>query len=52
MGAAKEMWMAEIDRVCDEFTAEKMKEAEAIKELRRLGFDQFEAADMILEIQQ
>ena len=51
MGVAKELWMAEVDKVYDDFCDEKLTEAEAIAELIRLGFDQHEAEDQIRTIQ-
>ena len=47
MGAAKEMWMAEQERICEAFDAEKISEDEAVKELERLGFDKHEALDLL-----
>jgi hypothetical protein len=47
MGAGKEMWMAEIESILDQFDAEKLTEDEATKELIRLGFDKHEALEML-----
>jgi len=50
MGAAKEMWMAEVERVYDDFADEKLTEDEAVATLIRLGFDKPEAEDQIRTI--
>ena len=47
MGAAKEMWMAEQERIIDDYCADKITEEEAIQDLKRLGFDKHEALDLL-----
>lgn len=47
MGAAKDMWMDEIETVCDDFRVERLDRAEAMDRLRRLGLDADEAANLL-----
>ena len=49
MGWAKDRWMDEVERVGDNYAAEKLTREEAMKELRHLGFDPQEASDMLAE---
>jgi Holliday junction resolvasome RuvABC DNA-binding subunit len=50
MGAGKDMWIAEVEKVYDDFADEKLTEDEAIKTLIGLGFDKHEAEDEIKTI--
>ena len=47
MGAAKEMWMAEQERILDEYCYDHLTEIEAIQELKKLGFDKYEALELL-----
>ena len=51
MGAAKDLWMAEIERVQQSFVAGVIDRDEAVGMLRGLGFDRGEIADMLDEIE-
>lgn len=50
MGAAKDMWMDEIQDVGEMFRKEVITREEAVKRLCRLGFDLGEANDMLTEV--
>lgn len=50
MGAAKDLWMMEIEDVEQDYADGKLTEQEAIDALKRLGFDPWEAMDHIYEI--
>lgn len=50
MGAGKDLWMVEVEKVYDDFCDEKLTEQEAIKALIGLGFDKHEAEDEIRTI--
>lgn len=47
MGASKDMWMEEIERVCEEFSFDKLTRDEALGNLRRLGLDADEANNLL-----
>lgn len=47
MGAAKDLWMDEVERVGEDYCAEKLTRDEAMAKLSRLGFDPWEASDML-----
>lgn len=47
MGAAKDMWMAEVEKIGNDFQSEKMTREEAKAALLLKGFDQDEADDML-----
>lgn len=47
MGAAKDMWMQDIERVCDDFAAEEITHDQALNSLHRLGIDDDEAEEML-----
>lgn len=49
MGAAKDIWMAEVELIGEKFADGKISRAEAFDSLRRLGFDRQEAAEMLDE---
>ncbi len=50
MGAAKDLWMDEVEQVCDDYRTEKMTRDDAMKKMQRLGFDATEASDMLAEV--
>lgn len=47
MGRSAELWMAEQERIMENLDAGKIEEEDAVDELKRLGFDKFEALDLI-----
>lgn len=47
MGAGKDMWMAEIERVEDQFIQGEIDDQEFHTAMRRLGFDPHEIKDRI-----
>jgi hypothetical protein len=47
MGAVKEMWQDEVDRILDQYCFDHLTLEEAINELRLLGFDKYEARDLL-----
>ena len=47
MGAVKELWMAEQERICDQYCFDHLTLEEAINELRLLGFDRYEAIELL-----
>ena len=49
MGAAKELWMMEIERISEDYFNSKLDKEEALDSLKRLGFDRHEAEDMLAE---
>ena len=49
MGAAKEMWMNEVEQIGEDYAAGKTDRDEAMKLLWRKGFDAQEASDMLAE---
>lgn len=49
MSMTKDMWMDEVERVGDEFAAERLTPEEAVNKLTRLGFDPGEAETMLDE---
>lgn len=50
MGAAKDMWIDEVERVGEDYAAERLTHEEAVKKLTRLGLDAGEASDMLAEV--
>lgn len=50
MGAGKDMWIAEVERIYENFGDGKLTEQEAIDDLVRMGFDMHEAQDQIQTI--
>ena len=52
MGAAKEMWMAEIEQAQDEFWSGEISEDEFRSQMKSKGFDPDEIDDMIHAIQE
>lgn len=49
MGAAKDMWMNEVERVGEEYSLDRITRDEAVSALKRLGFDRDEAETMLDE---
>lgn len=47
MGAAKELWMDEVEQVGDDYAFDKITRDEAAEKLKRLGFDWDEIEDML-----
>lgn len=47
MGRSSGLWMAELERIMECLDAGKIEEDDAIEKLQRLGFDKFEALDLI-----
>lgn len=47
MSATKDMWMDEVERVGEEFSAGKIERDAAVARLRRAGFDPEEIDDML-----
>ena len=47
MGRSAELWMDEQERIMENIDAGKIEEDMAVEELKRLGFDEFEALDLI-----
>lgn len=47
MGAVKQMWMDEQERVFDQYRVGELTYPEAIQALIRLGFDPHEAANLL-----
>lgn len=47
MGHSSELWMAEQKRIMECLDAGKIEEDDAIEKLQHLGFDKFEALDLI-----
>lgn len=52
MGAAKDMWMDEVERVGEQFGSGAIDRTEALTRLIRLGFDRHEAETMLDEVMQ
>lgn len=49
MGAVKELWMDEYEKIGDEFIAGKIDESEARRRMYHLGFDRDEIDDHLAE---
>lgn len=49
MGAAKDLWMDEVEQVGEDYRTEKLTHDDAMKKMQRLGFDASEASDMLAE---
>jgi len=49
MGAAKDMWMNEVERVGEDFAAGVIDRDDAMATLKRLGFSATESSDMLDE---
>lgn len=47
MSMTKDMWMDEIETVCEDFRVERFDRAEAMDRLKRLGLDTDEAANLL-----
>lgn len=50
MGACKDLWMDEVERIGDDFAADKISHEEAMESLIRKGFEPYEAATMLDEV--
>ena len=51
MGATKDMWMDEQERIVERFAVYELTRDEAVLLLTGLGFDKHEAEDMLDEVQ-
>lgn len=51
MGAAKDMWMDEQERIVEKFASHELTRDEAVTQLVYLGFNKHEAEDMLDEVQ-
>lgn len=49
MSATKDMWMDDVERVGEDFAAERLTRDQAMSRLSQLGFDPQEASDMLDE---
>lgn len=47
MSRTKDMWMDEIERIEDDFAANKLSRDEAIYAMKRLGLDVLEASNLL-----
>lgn len=49
MSATKDLWLEEVEQICEQFANGDWTREEAFRELQRKGFDAQEARDMLDE---
>ena len=47
MGAVKDLWMDEIEKIGEDFASERLTRDEAVYALKRKGFDSHEIDDIL-----
>ena len=47
MGAVKQMWIDEVDKISEDFAAGEISREDAVADLVQHGFDRSEANDML-----
>jgi hypothetical protein len=52
MGATKDMWMDEVERIQEDYASQRLTRAEAGRMLIRMGFDSEEADDLLNQMEE